>query len=181
MKTKAFWHPKLVMAMKSMNDRAIYPMEYAHYHYSNVIKVAMASQITILTIVYSTIYTGADQWNYQSSVSLAFVWGIHRWSVNSPHKWPVMRKMIPFDDVIMITVLFISDVRCWFTGCIFHILHGWFIGRIPPCWWSYPEGYRWKWLILSQKSYPSANHTAKGVILRIDGLFVVEFKSTFVK
>ena len=27
--------------------------------------------------------------------------GIHRGSVNSPHKGPVMRKMFPFDDVIM--------------------------------------------------------------------------------
>ena len=31
----------------------------------------------------------------------AFVRGIHRWPVNSPHKWPVTRKMFPFDDVIM--------------------------------------------------------------------------------
>ena len=38
----------------------------------------------------------------QSSASLAFVWGIHRGLVNSPHKWPVTRKMFPFDDVIMI-------------------------------------------------------------------------------
>ena len=38
---------------------------------------------------------------HQSSVSLAFVRGIHRWPVNSPHKWPVTRKMFPFDDVIM--------------------------------------------------------------------------------
>ena len=28
--------------------------------------------------------------------------GIHRRPVNSPHKGPVTRKMIPFDDVIMI-------------------------------------------------------------------------------
>ena len=38
---------------------------------------------------------------HQSSTSLAFVRGIHRWPVNSPHKWPVTRKMLPFDDVIM--------------------------------------------------------------------------------
>ena len=37
----------------------------------------------------------------ESSASLAFVRGIHRWPVNSPHKWPVTRKMFPFDDVIM--------------------------------------------------------------------------------
>ena len=30
------------------------------------------------------------------------LWGIDRWPVNSPHKWPVMLKMFPFDDIIMI-------------------------------------------------------------------------------
>ena len=62
---------------------------------------AMASQITSLTSVYSTVHSGADQRKRQSSASLAFVWGIHRWPVNSPHKGPVMREMFPFDDVIM--------------------------------------------------------------------------------
>ena len=62
---------------------------------------AMASQITSLTIVYSTVYSGADQRKHQSPASLAFVLGIHREPVNSPHKWPVTRKMFPFDDVIM--------------------------------------------------------------------------------
>ena len=62
----------------------------------------IASQITSLTIVYSTVYSGADQRKHQSSVSLAFVWRIHRWPVNSPHKWSVTRKMFPFDDVIMV-------------------------------------------------------------------------------
>ena len=61
----------------------------------------MPSQITSLTSVYSTVYSGADQSKHQSSASLAFVWGIHRGPVNSPHKWPVTRKMFPFDDVIM--------------------------------------------------------------------------------
>ena len=61
----------------------------------------IASQITSLTIVYSTVYSDADQRKYQSSASLAFVRGIHRRPVNSPHKWPVTRIMFPFDDVIM--------------------------------------------------------------------------------
>ena len=52
----------------------------------------IASQITTLTIVYSTICSGADQRKHQSSASLAFVRGIHRGPVNSPHKWPVTRK-----------------------------------------------------------------------------------------
>ena len=62
----------------------------------------VASQITSLTIVYPTVFfSGADQRKHQSSASLAFVQGIHRWAVNSPHKWPVMRKMFPFDEVVM--------------------------------------------------------------------------------
>ena len=70
-------------------------------HYNDVIMSAMASQIISLTIVYSTAYSGWDQRKHQSSASLAFVWGIHRWPVNSPHKWSETRKMFPFDDVIM--------------------------------------------------------------------------------
>ena len=70
-------------------------------HYIDVIMGAMASRITSLTIVYSTVYSGADQRKHQSSASLAFVRGIHRGPVNSPHKWPVTRKMFPFDDATM--------------------------------------------------------------------------------
>ena len=59
---------------------------------------AMAFQTTSLTIVYSTVYSGADQSKHQSSASLAFVPGIHR----GPHKWPATRKMLLYDDVIMV-------------------------------------------------------------------------------
>ena len=76
-------------------------------HYSDVIMGAMASQITNIAIVYSTVNPGAAQRNHQSSASLAFVWGIHRWPVNSPHKWPVTQKMFPFDGVIMIMEIWI--------------------------------------------------------------------------
>ena len=62
-------------------------------HYSDVIMGAMASQITSLTIACSTVYSGTDQRNHQSSASLAFVRGIHRWPVNSPHKWPVTENV----------------------------------------------------------------------------------------
>ena len=62
---------------------------------------AMASQINSPTIVFSTVYSGRDERKHQSSASLAFARGIHRWPVNSPHKGPVTRKMFPFDDVIM--------------------------------------------------------------------------------
>ena len=60
-------------------------------HYNDVIMSVMASQITSLTIVYTTVY----QRKHQSSASLAFVRGIHRWPVNSPHKVPTTRKMFP--------------------------------------------------------------------------------------
>ena len=73
----------------------------SYEHYNDVIMSAMASQITSLTIVCSTVYSGADQRKHQSSASLAFVRGIHRWPVNSPHKGPVTRKMFPLDGVIM--------------------------------------------------------------------------------
>ena len=61
----------------------------------------MTSQITSFTIVYSIVYLSVYQRKHQSSASLAFVQGIHRWPVNSQHKGPVMQKMFPFDDVIM--------------------------------------------------------------------------------
>ena len=70
-------------------------------HYSDVKLGAIASQITSLRIVYSTVYLGTDQRTYQSTASLTFVRGIHRWPVNIPRKWPVTQKMLPFDDVIM--------------------------------------------------------------------------------
>ena len=47
-------------------------------HYVDVIMTTMAYQITSLTVVYSTVYSDADQRKHQSSASLAFVWGIHR-------------------------------------------------------------------------------------------------------
>ena len=84
------------------NTRKIWMKES---HYSDVIMGTMASQINSLMIVYSTVYSRTDQRKHQSSASLAFVRGIHRWPVNSPHKGPVMRKMCPFDDTIMTTII----------------------------------------------------------------------------
>ena len=62
---------------------------------------AVVSQITGVSIVCSTVCSGADQINHQSSASLAFVRGIHRSPVNSQHKGEVTRKMFPCDDFIM--------------------------------------------------------------------------------
>ena len=80
----------------------------SRYHYGDVIMGTAASQITSLTIVYSTIYSGTDQRKHQSSASLAFVRGT---PVNSPHQWPVTRKMFPFADVIMAELGMSRDPR----------------------------------------------------------------------
>ena len=79
-------------------------------HYSDVIMGTIASQITSPTIVYSTVYSGADRRKHQSTASLACVRGIHWSLVNSPHKWPVMQKMFPFDDIIMIHLFSIDCI-----------------------------------------------------------------------
>ena len=91
----------------------------ATIHCGDVIMSAMASQITSLTSVHSSVYSGADQRKHQSSASLAFVRGIHRWPVNSPHKGPVRRQMFPFDDVIM-----------WPNSKVIRVIHG--IGAAHP-------------------------------------------------
>ena len=69
-----------------------------------------ASQITSITIVYSTVYSRRRSKKASKlRASLAFVWGIHWSPVNSPHKGQVTRKMFPFDDVIM---SFVNNY-CW--------------------------------------------------------------------
>ena len=75
--------------------------KYLTNYYADVIISTMASHITIVSSVYSIVCSGADQRKHQSSASLAFVRGIHRWPVNSPHKVPVTRKMFPFEYVVM--------------------------------------------------------------------------------
>ena len=96
-------HSQTACSLSQFGDHQLSLSSYSMrvQHYGDVVMTTMASQITTLTIVYSTVYSGADQRKHQSSASLAFVQGIHRGPVNSPHKWPVTRKMFPFDDVIM--------------------------------------------------------------------------------
>ena len=100
-----FWQLPVPLMTKisskwQLRSSVLLPFHYS-VNYSAVIMSTMASQITSPTIVYSTVYSGANERKYQTSASLAFVRGIHRWPVNSPHKGPVTRKKIPFDDVIM--------------------------------------------------------------------------------
>ena len=79
----------LLISYPTLHDSFLKPP-----HYNDVIMSAIASQITRLTIVYSTAYSGPDQRKYQSSASLDFVRGIHRRPVNSPHKGPVKRENV---------------------------------------------------------------------------------------
>ena len=88
-------------------------------HHSDVMMGTMASQITSLTIVYSTVYSGTDQRKHQGSASLAFVRGTQRRPVNFPHKGPVTLKMFPFDDVIMKSpAIILFDESLWRIGPI---------------------------------------------------------------
>ena len=89
-------------------------------NYSDVIMSAIASQITSLAIV----YWGLEQRKHQSSASLAFVRGTHRWPVNSPHIGPVTRKMFPFGDAIMWIIYRLIYVLPWII--IFWSRVGWF-------------------------------------------------------
>ena len=66
-------------------------------HYNDVLMGAIASQITSLAIVYSIVYSKKTSKFRVTGLCT----GNSPWPVNSPHKWPVMRKMFPFDDVIM--------------------------------------------------------------------------------
>ena len=94
---------------------------YTYPHYDDVITSAMASQMSSLTTVYSSVCSGTYERKHESSASLAFVGvcvcvcvcvcgggggggGIHRWPANSLHQGPVTRKMFPFDDVIILNV-----------------------------------------------------------------------------
>ena len=110
------------------------------HHYDDVIMGTMESQITSLTIVYSTVYSDADQRKHQSSTSLAFVWGIHRGPVNSLHKWPVTPVTQQFDDVIMPSNKTSYTLKSWSheIGCYndhialkFDRHHGNIIAKVP--------------------------------------------------
>ena len=78
---------------------------------SDVITSEMASQIVGVSIVCSTVCSGADQMKHQRFASLAFVREIHLSPVDSPNKGTLTRKMFPFDDVIMLSLVLIITCR----------------------------------------------------------------------
>ena len=137
-------------------------------HYNDVIMGAIASQLNSLTIVYSIVYWVADQRKHQRSASLAFVWGIHRGPVNSPPKWPVTRKMFPFDDVIThwsrVTHMCVSSLTI--IGSDNGLSPVWLVACPAPshylnqCWiivnWTIGNKFQWNlnrnWYIFSQEN-----------------------------
>ena len=76
------------------SGKCIWTLQWLHNEPDGVL-------ITGVSIVYSTVCSGANQRKHQSFMSLVFVRGIHWWPMNSPHKGPVTRKMVPFNDIIM--------------------------------------------------------------------------------
>ena len=100
--------------------QSLYPTIQLH-HYSEVIMSPVAPKITNLTIIYSTVYSGADHRKHQSSVSLGLAQRIHRWPVNSLHKGQATWKIFPFDDVIMIQTL--SACRCGWHDILYASAH----------------------------------------------------------
>ena len=86
---------RTVSQNKSPCPSVFWPCHPLHLqHYSDVIMGAKVSQITSLTTVYSSGYSGTDRGKHQSFALLAFVRRICWWR-------PVTRKLVPFDAVIM--------------------------------------------------------------------------------
>ena len=103
---------------------------------------AMASHITDVPIVCSTVCSGAAQRKHQSSASLAIVREIHRWPVDSPHKWSVTRKMFPFDDVIMHDILCVTTHLLSVERADWPKLHDMFKARDAKTWQrKFPPGF----------------------------------------
>ena len=81
------------------------------HHYIDVIMSAIAFQIIEVSSVFRTVSSGADHRKHQSPVPQAFVRGIHRWPVISPHKGPVPGKTFPFDYVVMDSAISILTLK----------------------------------------------------------------------
>ena len=93
-------------------------------------KEGVKSQITGVSTVYSIVCSGADQRLHQSSASLAFVRGIHRWPANSYRIGSVTAKMFPIDDVITQTYHKTSNIRRTLV-CNKIVDHSYVVGASP--------------------------------------------------
>ena len=109
------------------SDRCLFDVDPRVFHYNDVVMGTIASQMTSLTIVYSTVYSDADQRKHQSSASLAFVRGIHRGPVNSPHKWPVTGKHLMTSSCAICDSIWYATGTCTIIMklCYFPLKHHW--------------------------------------------------------
>ena len=82
--------------------RYIMEAPIAMVNYNGVIMSIWRLKSPALPLFTQPFIQGKDQGKHQSSASLAFLRGIHRSPMNSPHKGPVTQKMFPFDDIIMV-------------------------------------------------------------------------------
>ena len=123
-----------------MNSPHKWPVARKMFPFDDVIVTAMASQITSLSIVYLIVYSGTDIRKHQSSASLAFVWGIHRWLVNSLHKGPITWKIFPFDDVIM--ELFMNADNTFYATALSHLTPPFTFWHHLSC-WNYQQRNIW--------------------------------------
>ena len=88
-------------------------------HYSDVIMSMMASQITSVSIVCSIVCSGTDQRIHQRSRPHHWpLWGEFTGDRWIPHKGPVLRKMFPFDNVIMHQEICVYPRSSWNTWLI---------------------------------------------------------------
>ena len=132
-------------------------------HYNDVIISVMASQFTSLTIVYSSVYSGADQRKHQSSGSLVFVWGIHRWPMNSPHKGLVTRKNVSIwwrhhvVNMCKSTAMNITPRAVWMFLEIYQFVYRVNVyviaGHYEPVWhqsitWAFGDPDSWRYMAL---------------------------------
>ena len=167
---------KVIDRWRASNQESV-SMAWRHHalhkdHYSDVIMGTVVSQITSLTNVYSTVYLGVDQRKHQSSASLAFVRGIHRWPVNSPHKGPVTRNFFSFDDVIICSKPYrniswkLETMRSGFRGFVSlaienNVIHSCELSKYELSWLSESESNNWKFEV--RQKWPAFRRTSSNI------------------
>ena len=105
-------------------------------HYDDVVMGAIASHITSLTIVYTTVYWDSDQSKHQSSASLAFVWGIHRgqrasYAENVSIWWRHHGKLIDCGHTAVSFCIILLLCHCH--NCIVLIQSAWWTLFVASC------------------------------------------------
>ena len=135
-------------------------------HYTDIRMSVMGSRITSVSIVCSTVCSGADQRKNQSFASLAFVRGIHRWPVNSPQRASNVENVSIWrrhhesgKSQGKSRNLFLPTLATLTRAII--ILPQWAVVILPQWQCSKPEGYKVSITIMIWTSYGlTLNHSA---------------------